>query len=412
MLTTDLEKHLYDALASFEIIDSHEHLSPEYVRTDAKVDVFTLFSHYTRGDLITSGMTEEQHASLFNHDLPLDLRWRSFKPFWDRIRWGSYARAALIAAKRFYGYEDINDDTYVGLSEAIRKFNTPGIYHRVLREACNIRVALAQCSRTDLDSPLLIPVMPLAINGLRTWAQLTEKPHGLDKMPPIRCLDDYIDALCESMTNLKAQGAVGFKLGANPNQIPDRTAAIEAFESVRNGSVARLPQSNAMWDYIVDRAIAHTTALDLVVCVHTGYWGDFRTLDPLHMIPIVERHKKTRFDIYHLGYPWMRESIMLGKGHANVWLNLCWTHIISQRFVTVALDELIDTIPMNKIIGFGADYAFPVEKVYGHLVMAREDFARVLARRIECGQMNETQALGLAKLWLWDNPRDLYKLNV
>ena len=119
-----------------------------------------------------------------------------------------------------------------------------------------------------------------------------------------------------------------------------------------------------------------------------------------------------RFDLYHLGYPWVQESLMLGKGFPNVWLNFCWTHIISQRFAMDALDEAIDLIPMNKLIGFGGDYYLPVEKVYGHLTMAREDIARVLAARIERGQFTEDQALGLAHKWLRDNPAELYRLKL
>jgi hypothetical protein len=42
--------------------------------------------------------------------------------------------------------------------------------------------------------------------------------------------------------------------------------------------------------------------------------------------------------------------------------------------------------------------------------MAREDIAIVLARRIERGQMSETQALALARQWLYDNPKALYRL--
>jgi len=54
----------------------------------------------------------------------------------------------------------------------------------------------------------------------------------------------------------------------------------------------------------------------------------------------------------------------------------------------------------------------PVEKVYGHLAMAREDMAWALARRIEEGRMTEKQALGIAKMWFWDNPRELYRLDL
>jgi len=197
---------------------------------------------------------------------------------------------------------------------------------------------------------------------------------------------------------------------SNPYKDPKRDEAASAFDSLRSGAASRLPVPNPLRDYVVDQTIAIATELDMVVCVHTGYWGDFRTLDPLHMIPILTRHPKARFDIYHVGYPWMREALMLGKGFANVWLNFCWTHIISQKFAMDALDEAIDLVPMNKLLAFGGDYATPVEKVYGHLVMAREDVARVLARRIEDGQMTESQALGLAAKWFVENPIALYRL--
>ena len=74
------------------------------------------------------------------------------------------------------------------------------------------------------------------------------------------------------------------------------------------------------------------------------------------------------------------------------------------------LDEAIDLIPMNKLRVFGGDYRMAVEKVYGHLVMAREDMAEVLARRIKDRQMSESEALKLIQKWFWENPRELYGL--
>jgi len=34
----------------------------------------------------------------------------------------------------------------------------------------------------------------------------------------------------------------------------------------------------------------------------------------------------------------------------------------------------------------------------------------VLAKRVAGGQMSEDEALGMARGWLWDNPRNLYRL--
>ena len=71
------------------------------------------------------------------------------------------------------------------------------------------------------------------------------------------------------------------------------------------------------------------------------------------------------------------------------------------------LDEAIDLIPMNKILAFGGDYSGVVlEKIYGHLVMARENIAEVLARRIMNKQLSESQALTLVRKWFWENPKE------
>ncbi len=410
MKLNDLERNLVRAIEAMDIIDAHEHLGPEAVRVAEPVDVFTLFSQYTRGDLEVAGMSAQEYESLFDRSIPLDTRWRTFAPYWERIQHGCYARAALLAAERFYDAPFIDDTNYAEISAAMQAANTPGIYERVLRKACRIRTALTQCGRTDLgDTDLLTPVMPLAYS-METGAEISSSPFAPGTSP--RTLDEYLNAAKAYVLRVKAEGTVGLKLFSNPFTSASREEAAAIFNRLLSGELERLPQPNPLRDYVVDELIRLAGEENLVVAVHTGYWGDFRTLDPLHMIPILQRHPKVRFDIYHLGYPWMRECIMLAKGFPNVWLNLCWTHIISQRFVQIALDELLDLIPMNKIIAFGGDYGLPVEKVYGHLVMAREDVARVLARRIEQGGMNESQALDIVKQWFWDNPIALYNLNL
>ena len=101
---------------------------------------------------------------------------------------------------------------------------------------------------------------------------------------------------------------------------------------------------------------------------------------------------------------------MIGKTFPNVWLNLCWCHVISPAMTISALNEWLDLMPYTKILGFGGDYGRPVEKVYGHLRLALDNLTTVLAGRVEQGQMSESQALTVAHAWLWDNPLELYRL--
>ncbi|MFQ6099145.1 MAG: hypothetical protein ACE5O2_15545, partial [Armatimonadota bacterium] len=75
--------------------------------------------------------------------------------------------------------------------------------------------------------------------------------------------------------------------------------------------------------------------------------------------------------------------------------------------------ELLDFVPVNKVFAFGGDYSAPaVDKVVGHLRLAQDNVATVLAERIQDGVMNEDQAIEVARKWFWDNPRKAYRLDV
>jgi predicted TIM-barrel fold metal-dependent hydrolase len=163
-------------------------------------------------------------------------------------------------------------------------------------------------------------------------------------------------------------------------------------------------------DYLFDKGLDIAAKADLPVAVHTGYWGDFRRLDPKFMLGFAARRRDVRFDLFHLGMPMIRDAILIGKNLPNVTLNLCWCPVISQVQTTRALDEMVDLVPSNKIIAYGADYRVAVHKAYGHLVMARECVAAALAHRIDAGDFDRAEALRLARLWLHDNAMRIYRL--
>ena len=409
MRYSSTEEKLLEFMAEIEVIDAHEHLPPERVRVSFKVDVMTLFSHYTRTDFISAGMSPQDYERMINPEEPLEERWKIFKPFFKFIRYGSYARPALIAVKEFYGFDDITDDNYMAISERMMAENTQGIYKRILWDKCHIRAVLTQAGRTDYDLDYLIPLMPMdTYASVRSAEEVEKRAENLKVQ--VKDLDDYLQLARKGIERWKSEGAVGLKTRAQPNDPPDRKAAEEAFKKILNGGKGA--NLKALYDYLVNEIMEICADLDMVVAVHAGMWGDFRVLDPKHMIPVFPRHPRTRFDLYHMGMPWVRDTGVIGKNNQNVWLNLCWCHIISPEMTCSALDEWIDLVPVNKIIAFGGDYSRPVEKVYGHLLMAKEDIARVLARRIDRGLMGFDEATFIIKRWFWDNPKELYKLDL
>jgi len=412
-----------DMMSRMDIIDCHEHLPPEKERTDSPQDVFTLFSQYVKYDLFSAGMDASAwqgqvpyagarplYESLFDYDIPLAKRWQRFKPYWQVVRHGSYASAALLTAKMVYGFDDINDTTYKPLSEAISAENTPGIYKRMLCDRCNIKVVLNQNGFREPVRPLATVIEGYIFSEIQTRQRLEEvlAEAGIERAGD---LDEYLQSIGTVLKTWADKGAVGIKFNSRPNAQPDRKAAEQAFNNLLDGRELTMdatgfePLTNFLNHTIIDMA----AELDFVICIHAGIWCDFRQLDSKHMLTMAPAHPQAVFSLYHLGMPSVRDTIVIAKNLPNVFLNLCWIHVISQTQTCSGIDELLDQVPINKILAFGGDYNRPVEKVVGHLHMAREDFASVFSHRIDRGQMSINQAEEILKLWFWQNPLDLHK---
>jgi predicted TIM-barrel fold metal-dependent hydrolase len=228
--------------------------------------------------------------------------------------------------------------------------------------------------------------------------------------------DEYVELLRAAVEKEKAQGAVGLKLhGWEVGERDDETARSLFAKLLDRGEL-----DSGEGDMLC-RQLYHAVArlageTGMVMCIHTGIiwnnWNDFHREHPRHVIPLLRACRATVFDVYHAGIPWTGTVGVMAKTFPNMNVNLCWCHVVSQAMTVRALEEWLDLVPTSKIIGFGGDYDLPVEKVWGHLVMAREDIARALAARVADGRMSEKEAVGLARAFLFDNPRRIYGLDV
>ena len=99
-----------------------------------------------------------------------------------------------------------------------------------------------------------------------------------------------------------------------------------------------------------------------------------------------------------------------GKTFSNVYLNMSWIHIISPIGSLLDLKEWLRMVPYNKIIAFSDDLTY-VEAVYGHLKMARQNFAIVLAEMIQEGLISESIALDIVQATFHDNPAKVYGMD-
>jgi hypothetical protein len=102
---------------------------------------------------------------------------------------------------------------------------------------------------------------------------------------------------------------------------------------------------------------------------------------------------------------------VLAKYFPGVHLNMAWSHIANPVQARSALSEWLDMVPNTKIFGFGGDYAI-VEKVYGHLKIARQNIAMVLAEKIREGAYTRSEASMVARRLMRENADRFYGLGL
>jgi len=415
MAASDLRKRMRTEIDAIPFIDTHEHLTRPAERYKGTVDFHTLFAHYASSDLISAGMPWEDLCTLHDQNVPLSKRWKLFKPFWQAIHNTCYARALRIAIRDIYGIDDITDATYKKLSDAMQAKNKKGFYQKVLRDMANIEVGVMCVGEPIPKEDEDLFVGSLWINDqflLRKRGDVRRECNAIGRSS--YRLDDLVDRINQRMAWAVEVGMVSTKISMAYERTllvgdPSRTEAEDVLARVRlsDGQLSH-EEAKPLCDYLIHEAVRACGEVGLPVQIHTGiHEGNGNWIsnsDPKGLTRLFMDHPGTKFDLFHGSYPFTSSLAVLAKNFPNVHPDMCWLHCISQSISFKLLEELIDTVPMNKILAFGGDYIFP-EGSYGHAVMARETITRVLCKKVEEGYFTEDEALTCAR-WVMHDAAD------
>jgi len=440
-----LLQELREEIEKIPLIDTHEHFILEEERLGLSLDIFYLLPHYASSDLISSGMPYAVLEEIRCSELTLEEKWRRFEPYWLRIKNTAYSRALKIVAQDLFGVEDINEKTYRTLSEKISSSNKEGWYSKILKEKANIECCIvcylgrgkiyAPPSRIEdrLDSidrkmDMRIPSLGLDILkpvgvfdglvGIWNLKQIRRLEREYDTS--IHTLDDLLKVLDLSFEARVKEGIVGVKTALAYNRIIyyERTTRYQAeqifnriFDHLGEGISWR--EARPLQDFLMHQVIHRAIEAKLPLQIHTGLQegsGNIITnSNPTHLVNLFIQYPQAKFDIFHASYPYTGELTTLAKNFPKVYADLCWMHIISPYAARRILSEWIETLPSNKIFGFGGDYLM-VEGAYAHAKIARDNITRVLAEKVEEGYFSLSEAFDFARKILRDNPLEVFSL--
>ncbi len=415
----DLEIRLFEELKRVPVIDAHDHLVPEKIRTKMDIDVISLFMMYSdlrsagckNTGLIAGRVKEAENMSI-------EQRWELFEPWYNKIKWGCYSRDTQIFLRDFYGINKVSKTNCREISEKLQENNKPGLYDSILKKTCNIESLIVHphprknMTHKDYPDKFMRPLVWIS-------SYLHEMNCGKIKELESKHKEKILDI--ESLKHVfkkelllwKKENVIALKISSVNLKDENPTEEKRLFQKILEGEDSGADSVTAP-DELRSSLIRYYCQVaaeeNLPVAVHAGVWGDFRKLAPTNIIPLIQQFPDTRFDIFHAGIPYVRENGIMGKMFPNVTLNLCWCPLISETMMTQFLDEYIDLVPVNKISAFGADYISEVENVYGHWIMALNILAKVFARKIDAEIMDYDDAIYLGHMFLYENPKNIYNL--
>ncbi len=388
---------------------------------------------YAVDDLTTAASTNSDTQQLKEEEKAVAL--------WPKIRTTGYGRAVTLACKDIFDldYSPQNFNTIKEkLQTALKGKSASDIYDYFVKERANNKWVLQDgYFRPGKESLLKEKLYPdyyrFAWRMDELFAIIDDSPlEVLEKATGINIfsLQHLIKAMNADIDKFKATGKLAaFKIGIAYYRdlkisAPSSYAAEFAFNRIRNRKIfhdvmqqnegaVNAKEARPLADYLIHCLLERAHDEDIPVQIHTGYlagnWGSLEGTKALNLVPLFEKYKHVRFDIFHASWPWSSELGAIAKNYPNVYPDMCWAWTMNPTEAERALGEWLDGIPYNKIFAFGADTVFPWCNV-GYSIQARLGIARVLEKKIKAGFFSQSTAEEVAAAIMLKNGENFHKL--
>src|SRR5579875_30704 len=418
-------------LDSIRAIDTHEHLRAfnellGYVETDRVwgMNLYGLWgsSNLGRIDSIAPWKPGERFKEW----------WGRAKNNFDNVRAAGFYRYMWLAFRDLYNvdFDHITDIQAAELDRRIfENYRNPQWLYQVLKKRANIELIICDrfWKRLDFRADYPFEFITLNVSVLiygfhpseyvkgNHYGQVVDpaydspyiyaEKHGLR----LNSLDDYLALLDHIFAEAKKGDCVCLKSTAayarslHFDNVPKEKAA-RAFGHPRSDLTPE--EAKGFEDFIMWRLAELSAKYDMPFQIHTGD-ARIQGSNPMLLVNLIEANPRTKFELFHGGYPWVREMGAIGnKFGRHVWINGVWLPTISYTTAKQAFSEWLEVMPSNRITWGGDD--INAEGIYGEAELNRRCWAEVLAEKVDREELAEDDALRIARQIMRDNALELY----
>jgi predicted TIM-barrel fold metal-dependent hydrolase len=417
---TDLYRRIRASLDAVPAIDTHDHLRP--------FDQIPFRDTTDRGKGLTlRGVWQGSYYPWINplspwpEGQPFDAWWAKAKHDFADARATSFYRYVLPAFKDLYGidFETMTDDEARQLNGRIFENDKSDQWlHHVITERANIELMLVDpyWARFKFERAykFAVPILNVTtmVDGYHSssFASSLDSPYEFAKGQgrEIKSLDDYLMTLDAIFQKGVESDAVCLKTTlAYQRTLDFQNVPRERAERVFGRPKAELlpEEIKDFQDFVMWRLVELSAKHELPFQIHTGQ-ARIQGSNPMLLVDMIAANPKTKFVLFHGGFPWVGETGVIAMRHKNVWVDSVWLPQLSYTMARRAYQEWLDVMPSDRIM-WGAD-TVQAEGIYAATVWTRQCLAEALAEKVERGELREEDAVRIGRQILRDNALKLF----
>jgi predicted TIM-barrel fold metal-dependent hydrolase len=418
---TAVYKRIKTRLDAVPAIDTHDHLWP-FTKLPGLAE-----TEHGKG-MTLHGLWTTSYYRWINPLAPwpdsgkFDDWWPKAKHDFDDARATSFYRYMLPAFQDLYNidFDRITDAQARDLNARIyRNYLDKRWLYQVITEKANIELMLIDpyWARFDFprDYPFAVQVFNVTtlVRGFHRseFKAKADDPYHFaeQKKLPVKSLDDYLAVLDRLFREAKEKGCVCLKT----TLAYQRTLRFKKVSKERAARVFGRPRTDLtekqvkdFEDFIMWRLVELSATHNLPFQIHTGQ-ARIQGSNPMLLVDLIEANPKTKFILFHGGYPWVGETGAIAMRHgAHVWIDSVWLPTLSYTTAKRAFHEWLEVMPSSRIM-WGAD-GTSAESIYGATEFTRRCVAEVLAEKVRDGDLTEAHALRIGRQIMRENALALF----
>lgn len=420
--TTETYQRIKASIDDVWAIDTHDHLRPfELLPRDPSPDgpKVTLRCQWAGSYFSWTSRVEP-----WPDDLVFETWWKRAKPVFDNARATSFYRYMRPAWIDLYGvdFDSITDDQARALNDKIiANYADQKWQDEVITERAKIELMVNDpyWGRLDLDNCFpptkymagVLNVTTLVTGHHPSRSMGTSSPYWFAERNGLKIdtMDDYLAVVTAIFDKAVAVRTV---VGLKSTQAYERTLYFEKLPLERAArafgkTIEELSdeEQKDFEDFMFWHLAGLAAKYGFPFQIHTGQ-ARVQGSNPMLLANLIEGNPRTKFALFHGGYPWIGETGVLAQRFANVWIDSNWLPQLDYTMARRAYQEWLDAIPSNRIL-WGADNAY-AEGIYGATVTTRQCVAEALAEKVERGEIREVDALRIGRQIMRENALELF----